>query len=165
MLIGVIADTHGDLGRAERCLALLPKVEIILHAGDLYEDGQRIAEATGMRVVGVRGNCDYMVKGPTEEMLAVAGKRIYITHGHLYKVKRDLGILTQRSLMLGADVTVFGHTHAADITKRDGILFVNPGSPHSPRSGAPSCAVLDVSRKGVKDRIYYLKPEPTRVTP
>ncbi len=39
------------------------------------------------------GNCDYMVRGLVEEMLVLGGKRIYLTHGHIYKVKQDLTLL------------------------------------------------------------------------
>ncbi|MEX0974846.1 MAG: metallophosphoesterase [Bacillota bacterium] len=153
MIIGVISDTHGDLRRVEECLGLMQGAELLLHAGDFYEDAQKIGLGAGLKVVGVTGNCDYMVKGPSEEMLAVGAKRIYLTHGHLYRVKHDLSLLVQRSKALGVDVTVFGHTHCPAVFKRDGMLFVNPGSPHSPRRGDPSCAVLDVSRSGIKARI------------
>jgi putative phosphoesterase len=153
LIIGVLSDTHGDLRRVETCLSLMPNIEMLLHAGDFYEDAQRISAVSGVKVVAVTGNCDYMVKGPSEEMLAVGSKRIYITHGHLYRVKRDLSLLVQRSKALGVDVTVFGHTHMPGIFRRDGILFVNPGSPHSPRQGEPSCAILDITRAGVKAKI------------
>lgn len=153
MIIGVISDTHGDLRRVEECLRLMLNVELLLHAGDFYEDAQKIALAAGLKVVAVTGNCDYMVRGPSEEMLAVGATRIYLTHGHLYRVKHDISLLVQRSKALGVDVTVFGHTHYPTVFKRDGMLFVNPGSPHSPRAGEPSCAVLDVNRTGIKARI------------
>lgn len=153
MIIGVMSDTHGDMRRVEQCLRLIPGVELLLHAGDFYEDAQKIGLAAGLKVVAVTGNCDYMVKGPSEEMLAVGARRIYLTHGHLYRVKHDISLLIQRSRALEADVTVFGHTHYPAVFRREGMLFVNPGSTHSPRGGEPSCAVLDVSRSGVKARI------------
>lgn len=154
MLIGVFSDTHGDLRRVEPCLSMLRNAEFLLHAGDLYEDATRISQATGMRVIAVTGNCDYMVRGPSEEMLAVGSKRIYLTHGHLYRVKHDLTFLVQRARALGVDIAVFGHTHSPAIFQRDGILFVNPGSLHSPRKNAePSFAILDISRTSVKARI------------
>jgi len=156
LIIGVISDTHGDLHLVEECLNLMPGIELLLHAGDFYEDAQRIGSGSGIKVVAVTGNCDYMVKGPSEEMLAVGSKRIYLTHGHIYRVKHDIALLVQRSKALGVDVTVFGHTHYPTVFRRDGVLFVNPGSPHSPRRSEASCAVLDVSRTGVKARLCTL---------
>jgi putative phosphoesterase len=128
---------------------------ILLHAGDFYEDAHRIGLGAGLKVVAVTGNCDHMVKGPSEEMLAVGSKRIYLTHGHLYRVKHDLALLVQRSKALGVDVTVFGPP-MFDGVSQGGILFVNPGSPHSPRRGEASCAVLEVSRTLIKARICTL---------
>ncbi len=157
MLIGVISDTHGDLSRVELCSPYLKGVELLLHAGDLYEDAHKIGEALGIKALGVTGNCDYMVKGPSEEMLSIGSRRIYLTHGHLYKVKKDLNPLVQRSKVLGVDVTIFGHTHMPTVFRRDGVLFVNPGSLHSPRQMlAPSMAVLDVGRHQVRARVISL---------
>jgi len=156
LIIGVLSDTHGDLRHVEECLKLMQGIELLLHAGDFYEDAHRIGLGAGLKVVAVTGNCDHMVKGPSEEMLAVGSRRIYLTHGHLYRVKHDLALLVQRSKALGVDVTVFGHTHTPTIFRREGMLFVNPGSPHSPRRSEASCAVLDVSRTGIKARIITL---------
>ncbi|HHY76392.1 MAG TPA: metallophosphoesterase [Firmicutes bacterium] len=157
MLIGILSDTHGNLSRLEACIQAMPDVELLLHAGDFYEDARKVGASLGIRVVAVTGNCDYMVKGPSEEMLAVGSRRIYLTHGHLYHVKRDLTLLVQRSKALGADVTVFGHTHVPVVFRREGILFVNPGSPHSPREAGPSFALLDVTRSGISAEICPLK--------
>ena len=149
-----MSDTHGDLSRVDLCSPHLGGAEILLHAGDFYEDARKVGQMLGLKAVGVTGNCDYMVKGPSEEMLAIGSKRIYLTHGHIYKVKNDLAHLVQRSKVLGVDVTVFGHTHMPSVFRREGVLFVNPGSLHSPRQMlSPSFAILDVTRNHAKARI------------
>lgn len=154
MIVAIMSDTHGNLNPVHLCLPLLKGAELLLHAGDFYEDAQRIGSFLGIKAVGVTGNCDYMVKGPSEEMLAIGSRRIYLTHGHLYKVKKDLSALVQRSKVLGVDVTIFGHTHTPTIFRRDGVLFINPGSLHSPRDGhAPSFAIMEVTRNTVKARL------------
>jgi putative phosphoesterase len=157
LIIGVFADTHGDLRRIDDCMALLEGSSLLLHAGDLFEDGIRIAKKTGLKVIGVTGNCDYLVKGPVEEMVTIGTKRIYITHGHIYKVKQDYNYLIERAKALGVDVAVFGHTHVPTIFQEDGILFVNPGSIYSPRRGSkPSCARIEVARRGTSARVLVL---------
>jgi putative phosphoesterase len=157
LLIGVLSDTHGDFRRLNACLKSMPDIELLLHAGDFYEDAQKVCALSRLKVVAVTGNCDYMVKGPSEEMLPVGSKRIYVTHGHLYRVKRDLSLLVQRSKALGVDVTVFGHTHVPMVFRREGILFVNPGSPHSPRHAEASYAILEITRGGATARICSLR--------
>lgn len=132
-------------------------MDFLLHAGDFYEDGLKLGQMLGLKVVAVTGNCDYMVKGPSEEMLVLGGKRIYITHGHLYRVKHDLSLLLQRAKAVKANVAVFGHTHDAIVFQRDGILFINPGSPHSPRGEkGPSFAILEVTKTSTQARIVHI---------
>jgi predicted phosphodiesterase len=43
---------------------------------------------------------------------------------------------------------VNGHTHRAAVEKKNGVLYVNPGSAGAPRWGEPPC----VARLHVKDR-------------
>ncbi len=154
MLIGVISDSHGDRKRIQDCLPYLKDAEHILHAGDFYEDAKLIGAATKCKVTAVVGNCDYMVRGPTEEMLVLDGKKTYLTHGHLYKVKQDLALLIHRAKKLGVQVAVFGHTHTPQVFYKEGILFVNPGSLHSPRYGyEPSVALIDTSGRRAKAKL------------
>ncbi|HHY35345.1 MAG TPA: metallophosphoesterase [Firmicutes bacterium] len=157
MKIGAISDTHGDFRAIREALKRLDDIDLLLHAGDFYEDAQRIQESLDIRVVSVVGNCDYMVRGPAEEMMAVGGRRIYLTHGHLYQVKKNLVLLVERAKSLGAHCVVFGHTHVPLVSHVDGLLLVNPGSPSTPRSGTKrACAVLDVAQGSLKAKTIYL---------
>lgn len=154
MLIGVVSDTHGDRIRIQKCLPHLEQVDYVLHAGDYFEDAQIIAASVKCKVIAVVGNCDYMVRGPVEEMVVLGGKKIFMTHGHIYKVKKNLTLLMARAKALGAEIAVYGHTHAPNVFRRDGILYVNPGSLHSPKQGfPPSFALIEISKRSVKARI------------
>lgn len=157
MLIGAISDTHGNKRRILECLAYLDGVEHILHAGDFYEDAKIIEDAVDCKVTAVAGNCDYMVRGPFEELLVLNGQRVYLTHGHLYNVKRDVKGLVERVKELNVQVAVFGHTHVPQTFYEDGILFVNPGSLHSPRQGyEPSVALIDLSQNRPEAHIIFI---------
>ena len=69
---------------------------------------------------------------------------IFITHGHGYGVKSSCDPLVKAALAQGADVALFGHTHEALSTQRDGIFLVNPGSVSRARQGGESYAVIDL---------------------
>ncbi len=158
MLIGVVSDSHGNRIKMHECLPYLKKVEYLLHAGDFYEDAELIAGVLNCQVTAVVGNCDYMVKGPTEEMIVLDGNKIYLTHGHLYKVKRNLTGLFKRAKSLKAQIVVFGHTHFPEVFHKSGILFVNPGSLDSPRHGyEPSVAIIDTSRRRPEAELVFIK--------
>ena len=146
MRIGVLSDTHGNLEWAKLAIARMGTVAVLLHAGDYYEDAARLARLGVLgsaAVKAVLGNCDYLVKGPAEETFTLGGRRILLTHGHRYEVKRGLDRLRWRARETRADVVVFGHTHQAGFFWEDGVLFLNPGSTHLPRGGVRSCAIIE----------------------
>jgi len=141
--IGVISDTHGELPDAvERAFA---GVDAIVHAGDVgpgfvIELLEAIAPVTA-----VSGNMDIgpLAAMPLAANVSLGGVRVIVAHR-----QRDLaGSLDPARA--GARVAVLGHTHVPLVEERDGVLWVNPGSPTSPRGGsAPSVAVVTVAADG-----------------
>jgi uncharacterized protein len=128
--IGLISDTHGLL-RPEAVQALAG-VEHIIHAGDIgaaeiIESLRNIAP-----VDAVRGNND---KGPWAEefppwlALELAGIGIHVVH--------DVKELDVDPAAAGFRVVIAGHSHKPQVTERDGVLFVNPGSAGPRRFSLP----------------------------
>jgi len=119
--IGVISDTHGLL-RPE-ALAALKDSELIIHAGDI---GKLELLATLNRVapvVAIRGNNDRdaWAKGiPDVLKLQVNGIKLQVIHNvHEFAADPRAG---------GIDAVISGHSHKPGVSKRDEILYVNPGS-------------------------------------
>ncbi|MDI6894998.1 MAG: metallophosphoesterase [Bacillota bacterium] len=156
MRIGVLSDTHGNLALVHRVVEEMGSVDLLLHAGDYYEDSCRLAE-WGVRVVGVVGNCDCRVDGPAERLVQVGGKRLLLTHGHRYRVKQDFRTLLSRARELNADAVVFGHTHRAEAFWLGKVLFFNPGSLHAPCGDGPSYGVLVVGEDGIRPELHPLR--------
>ncbi|AEG14001.1 phosphodiesterase, MJ0936 family [Desulfofundulus kuznetsovii DSM 6115] len=151
MRVGVVSDTHGRVDRAIKLLNQLKPLDLLLHAGDYYRDGRLLAEALKVPVHAVAGNCDFETGGPEEEVLALEGKKVFLTHGHLYHVHFSLQKLLYRALELQADVVVFGHTHVRYCQEHEGILFFNPGSVYAPRGEhGPGCGLLVMEGREVK---------------
>jgi putative phosphoesterase len=119
--IGLISDTHGLL-RPE-ALAALRGSDVIVHAGDIG-DGSLLERLSAIApVCAVRGNNDVgaPVSGlPQTQRLDVAGKCILVIH--------DLAEFTTAPVAAGIDAIVSGHSHQPKIERRDGVLYVNPGS-------------------------------------
>ncbi len=121
MRVGLISDTHGLL-RPE-ALDALAGVEEIIHAGDI--GGPEVIEA--LRAVApvhaVRGNNDrgaWARRLPPRLVLQLGGARVQILH--------DLKDLGRDAAAAGYQVVVAGHSHKPSVLRRDGVLFVNPGS-------------------------------------
>ncbi|HJX53901.1 MAG TPA: metallophosphoesterase family protein [Polyangia bacterium] len=128
--VGVISDTHGLL-RPE-ALAALAGTAHIIHAGDI-EDGEALAILRRLApVTAVRGNCDrgpWARELPRETVVTIDGVRIAVVH--------DLYKLSLAAKAAGLAAVVSGHTHVPACERRDGILYLNPGSAGPRRSGKP----------------------------
>lgn len=138
----VFSDSHGNLEYMRQAV-LDQSPDRILHLGDVSRDAERLAQMfSHIPVEGVRGNCDgFSGDGPVERELFLAGKRLWLLHGHTYRVKYGVGMLVSEARARGVDAVFFGHTHQP-LCYREGKLWVmNPGTV----SGRPraTCGVLE----------------------
>lgn len=146
MRILVISDSHGNLKNVESVIKAQPKAEVIIHCGDGNEQAQYIKDNYREKmVIAVKGNCDWMCDAPSKEVFNISGKRIFVTHGHLYNAKFGLYNLVCAAREEKADILLFGHTHSAMNEYDDGLYIMNPGS----CSGyCPSYGYIDITEKG-----------------
>lgn len=129
-LIGVISDTHG-LVRPE-AVAALQGVELILHAGDI--GGPEVMTELGRiaPVRAVRGNNDrdaWARALPETDVVQVGAVSIYVLH--------DLATLDLDPKAAGIQVVISGHSHKPKAERRDGLLYLNPGSAGPRRFNLP----------------------------
>lgn len=120
-LIGVISDTHG-LVRPE-AIAAFKGVDLIIHAGDI--GGPDVLEALRVLspVVAVRGNND---KG--EWAASLADTEVVDVRGTLFYLLHHLNELDLTPAAAGFKGVISGHSHRPLVEKREGVLFINPGS-------------------------------------
>ncbi len=130
MKIGVISDTHMSQP-TEALLSLVDgifsDVSMILHAGDLTRISILDAFA-GKDVVAVCGNMDrhdVTQALPTKTTINVQGNRIGLIHGWGSPKGIEDRIVAE---FQNVDAIVYGHTHKASNTIKDGILMFNPGA-------------------------------------
>jgi hypothetical protein len=147
MKILIFSDSHGKTGTMTRVTERLhTQITAVIHLGDCYRDLRAVkALYPQLQYYAVPGNCDHYTADPNQ-LVEIGGKRIFITHGHEYGVKRGLDKLKQAAADVNADACLFGHSHDAEKQLHDGILFLNPGSTDYPRGrfGA-SYGVITVS--------------------
>lgn len=139
MRIGLISDTHGLL-RPEAVAALQGCAQII-HAGDIGKP----QVLDGLRAIApleaIRGNID------TADWAQVLPERLDLRIGGLtLHVLHDLKQLDIDRLAAGVDVVIAGHSHKPKVERRDGVLYVNPGSAGPRRFSLPiSLALLELN--------------------
>lgn len=132
MKVLVMSDSHASLRFMRQCMdAVRPNA--VLHLGDYFEDGRVLAEEyPKVSLYQVPGNCDqYREGGDCAPILCpvLGGVKLYMTHGHLHRVKMGNSSLLSSARQAGAAVALYGHTHEAELyMETDGLLVVNPGS-------------------------------------
>lgn len=128
--------------------------DLILHAGDV---GAReiLDTLRGLApVVAVRGNVDTALWAeslPVTEVVEAGPAKIYMLH-----ILQDLDLNPAAS---GIHIVVSGHSHKPGDLKKDGVLYVNPGSAGPRRFDQPvTVARLDLRAKPWKVQFINLEP-------
>ena len=142
----VISDTHGRTDKALDIYKRLSAVDLIIHLGDMERDARKISESTGKTVISVRGNNESSHQTADFYILETEYGNLFLTHGHLQGVKRDLRRLLYRAQELGCKAALFGHTHTPIFTEVDGIYLLNPGSLTRPAGTSASYAIIHTSK-------------------
>ena len=144
--VGLISDTHMPDRLAALPAAIfdvLHGVDLLLHGGDvgeLYVLDQLSVIAPLVAVHGNDETADAKRELPYQQVIAIAGQRIVLTHAHYPDRAEELASrrddawrpkLERRSAFghrAGAAVVVFGHTHIPMACQLDRVLLVNPGA-------------------------------------
>lgn len=131
MRILVVSDTHEDIETLRRVIERHDDINTIIHLGDGQDDIENIKkEYREKSIYNVWGNCDIGSNLPSMMELEVEGKKIFATHGHLFRVKKHLDELLAEAKRKEAKIVLYGHTHIPLIAVQDGVYIMNPGSLH-----------------------------------
>ncbi|MBU6427704.1 MAG: YfcE family phosphodiesterase [Cyanobacteria bacterium REEB65] len=141
MRLLVVSDTHGK-ANLNAIAALAANVDLVVHLGDGFRDGQILQSVLRIPLVQVSGNADAPLDLVPEKTLYLAGRQVFLTHGHPYRVKAGLDQLRNRAAELGADLVLFGHLHSRLLDDAGSITLFNPASAWKNRDGSPPCAGL-----------------------
>ncbi len=145
MKILLISDSH------ERNINLdFDKYDYIFHAGDYGRSRELLMKHNAIFVCG---NCD--MYGDDDNFITINDINFYITHGHIYKVKYQMGSLYLRAKEVGADIVIFGHTHKEFYDVYNNITFINPGA----FNNYSYAEIIDNEIIFYKDKMVYKKFE------
>lgn len=158
MRIGLLSDTH-----VPDAISVIPGevleafkgVDLILHAGDIYDRSVLDKLEQVAPVLAARGDddylCDFNDKRVREKhVLEVEGMTLWLIHDRSYYL---MGSLWKNRMPGGQnedaipDVIIFGHEHRALVNRNDDILFINPGSPTflNYRRGLGTIGILEIN--------------------
>ncbi len=110
-----------------------PRNDVPMHYNPQYviKELSRVAD----KIICVRGNCEAEVDQMVlpfpvmseQAMIFADGASIFMTHGHIYN--------PEKRPETGYTHFFYGHTHLNCLKKKDGIVFLNPGSISIPKQG------------------------------
>lgn len=129
MKIIVISDSHGNYNVLKDIILSHSDAEVILFCGDGNRDIDEVRRVFPEKMfISVKGNCDWYCNNPDVQEITLCGKKIFITHGHIFGVKQGYSRIINHGHSINADIVVFGHTHNQFSSVEGGMLLVNPGS-------------------------------------
>lgn len=169
MKLLVISDIHGSLFYLKKILNIFEKnsYDKILILGDELYHGPRnplpkeynpkeAAELLNRyknKIIAVRGNCDSEVDQMVLDfpitadynMILWENKKIFMTHGHIYNIDNSLPLEN-------GDILIYGHFHIPMIQRKEGKIFLNPGSISLPKGESlNSFGVFENGKFYIKD--------------
>jgi len=159
MRILVVSDTHRRVLYLNDVLKKVGKIDALIHLGDVEGQEDYICALVDCPAYIVAGNNDYFGDLPREMMIELEGHKIFLTHGHYYRVSMTTAVLAEEAESRGCDIAMYGHTHRPDVRREDGVTVVNPGSLGYPRqeNRRPSYILMEIDAKGeVHYTINYL---------
>ncbi len=154
----VFSDSHGNINNIARIITLHKDIDIIIHLGDYVRDVLRIGKENPNREINfVGGNNDWAYNYPTEKTIEVCSKKIFITHGHIYKVKQGLTELIEKGKQLNVDLICFGHTHCSAEVYEEGMMLINPGSINiSVNQNKSTYCILEISNEKIISKLHSI---------
>ena len=177
--VGLLADTHSSkpdgTDLPDAVLRAFKGVDLIVHLGDVGRKGilDRLGEVAPVWVPDVEGKgyVPHLARDDAPVKVLEGGvgltfnrakpdKKITVDQGAPTTISYADGALPallQRRFKADVRTVAFGGTHVAHVEERDGVLFVNPGSPTLPGDGPTgSVAVLDLTKKAPKAKLVRL---------
>ncbi len=153
MKVGIVSDSHDDIPAVEQAVAIMKErgCGFLIHAGDLCSPFiARIIRESGIDHAAVFGNNDgdrivlsrTLDIAPAPRHIVVDGQSVVIFH------EPFINDLIDPSRV---DVLVYGHTHIREITRRQNMLVVNPGSLSGVLVGEKTCALYDSKTREVEE--------------
>ena len=116
----IFSDSHGHPESMNKALTLHSDADMIVHLGDGASDlTATLPDISPTPLIAIEGNGEYYgwirvdrrYRPQKFVMTEFEGKKIFMTHGHLYDVKFGLERIAARAYADGADIVLFGHTH------------------------------------------------------
>lgn len=157
MKVLIVSDTHRKNDTYFKVLEM-QKPDLVIHCGDAEGSEYALSEAADCPVQIVLGNNDFFSCLPRELELKLGSLKVWVTHGHNYRVSMGNEMIKREAIFKGMDIVMYGHTHKPVIDRTGSVIALNPGSLSYPRQEGrrPSYIVMEVEGRDAEFRIEYV---------
>ena len=164
LLVGVLSDSHDDIGSLERAIEILQRtgVDEIIHLGDLVSPfslkpiinsgipfrllrGNNDAESL-VTIMTLENNAKYY---PSPAEIELGERKALIFHGFGSKDLTKF-IAVQAASSGKYEFVLYGHTHELHIEEVDSSIIINPGEVCGKLTGRKTIVILDTREKDVE---------------
>ena len=167
MRIGLLSDTHipeAESKLPQKVLEAFRGVDLILHAGDIYELKVLDELESIAPVLAALGDDDYARVGKrvkSKHILELEGQTLWLMHiSPLISYTRSwLKPPPKEPKPDGIpDIIISGHEHRTIVERSEGILHINPGSPTllNYKKGLGTIGILELNSGKAKVHIVQL---------
>ncbi|MBO5100519.1 MAG: metallophosphoesterase [Treponema sp.] len=174
----VISDSHGNPNVLKEILTKHKNCDLLCFCGDGINDLATSIEENELLpekdkflpsvIACVQGNGDYnsvqlytdevkYLRLPKSQIIDIANKRIFLTHGHEYEVYYTKDFLLSKSIEINADIVIFGHTHIPYSSIKQNKYFFNPGSCERPRGESEkSYGIITIENQSINSSFFRI---------
>lgn len=154
----MVSDTHGRHGKFEIAMENVGEIDALFHLGDIQGEEEYFERVCHCPVFMVAGNNDFWSDQPFSREVDLAGKKIFMTHGHGQQVHAGVEKLAVEGKKKNADIVMFGHTHMPFAEQLEGMWILNPGSLTYPRQSnhKASYMILEIVEGEIKVEVKYI---------
>lgn len=141
----VMSDSHGTCSQLEAMVREMRRrypdgFDAYIHCGDGASDFERLVpllytHSPKAKLCQVKGNCDWGSDLLDEAVLTLGTTRLFVCHGHRYRVKMDTMLLEYASAERNCPIALYGHTHIPADDAAGGVRLFNPGAACDGRIG------------------------------
>lgn len=149
----IVSDTHGRNENFMKAFLREAPIDMLIHCGDLEGGEYFFDNVAEIPVHMVSGNNDFFSSLPYEDEFEIEGYKVFLSHGHQYRVSMGPEWIKEEARERGADIVMYGHIHRPVLDEDGDIIALNPGSLSYPRQEGkqPTYLIMTIDDKGNLD--------------
>lgn len=157
MKVLIVSDTHRENDNFMKVIEKEKPFDMLVHCGDIEGAEYMYSRTVDCPMHMITGNNDFFSMLPPEKEFRIGDHKVFLTHGHAYRVSVGYEMLRQEGIVHDADIVMFGHIHRPVVDCVGGVWLINPGSLSYPRQEGRRPSYIVMNAEDGKDPEFEVK--------